>query len=63
MHFENLPPNTRIKIVDNYGNMIKDYQDVVDNKISISSLNSGMYFVHFKNNNSVLSYGKFVKTR
>ncbi|MBK6642365.1 MAG: T9SS type A sorting domain-containing protein [Bacteroidetes bacterium] len=63
MHFENLPPNTRIKIIDNYGNMIKDYQDVVDNKISISSLNSGMYFVHFKNNNAVLSYGKFVKTR
>ncbi len=61
LHFENLPPNTRIKIVDNYGNIIKDYQDVLDNKISISSLNSGMYFVHFRNNSTVLTYKKFIK--
>ncbi len=63
LHFENLPPNTRIKIVDNYGNIVKDYQDVLDNKISISSLNSGMYFVHFRNNSTVLAYKKFIKIR
>lgn len=63
LNFDNLPRNTQIAIFDCFGNMVKDYENVVDNKILISSLKSGMYFVHFKSSNALLSYGKFIKTR
>ena len=55
------PNSTSFEIYDVTGKLVMNIEDVLNNKINVSELNTGVYFYILKASNSIVTNGKIVK--